>query len=637
MQQHYRLNAVTQTIPPPISKFRPTSESTPQWWRDPWAIASVIVAIILTAIVIWPILNAARAALDLDWRPSGDWALLTMRVEDVGRDTPIVGPYSRFGWNHPGPLMYWLLAVPYHLFGERPEAILAAAATLNALTVAALSAVAWRRGRLPLVALTMTATVILIHALGPAMIRDPWNPFLTLLPLALTVFLFWSVVEGDFWMWPPLAFLASFELQSHIGYLPMLAMLGVSVVVITWRRKSFNTLLPASTKQRFWVLGISIAVVIGCWLPVLLDQVVGTGNLGAITHYFFSNGDSPAGFGTAFHVAADQLRLPSAPWLGRSELTGLDGALLGSELTALIVPVLPMAGSLWLAVRMRVLAALRLQLVVIATALGGLIATARVTGPLFDWVIRWWWVIASLWWLSIVWVLWSVLYERITTQSLQRIATGVLAVGAAIVTLAATGPITSAIPATPPPSPSTGVVLDGFLQQTLDALQGSGPLLVVTTGSVRGDYGDALRLQLERAGIQVVAESNMISHLGPQRSESNRTPVGTLWVVSADQITQFKADPSMTYLGGWDPLTQDQRIQFFVDQSLLQDQLIAAGRVNLAEGLTNGSGGVDTEAKGLDGVDSALLDRVESLRRKGDPVAVFLRPARTFSGTAKSD
>jgi hypothetical protein len=525
--------------------------------------------------------------------------------------------------------MYWLLAFPYHLFGDRPEALLAAAATLNALTVAALSAVAWRRGRLPLVALTMTATAILVHAMGPAMIRDPWNPFITLLPLALTVFLVWSVIEGDFWMWPPLAFLVSFELQSHIGYLPMLAMLGVSVFAIAWRRKSFNTLLPTSTKQRCWVLGLSSAVVIGCWLPVLLDQVAGTGNLGAIAHYFLTNGDSPAGFGTAFHVAADQLRFPSAPWLGRSELAGLDGALLGSGLAALVVPILSMAGSLWLAVRMRVLAALRLQLVVIATALGGLIATARVTGPLFDWVVRWWWVIACLWWLSIVWVLWSVLCKRITTQSMQRIATGLLAVVATVVTLAATGPIISATSSTPPPSPSTGIVLDGFLQQTLDALQGSGPLLIVTTGSVRGDYGDALRLQLERAGIQVVAESNMISHLGPQRSESNRAPVGTLWIVSADQITQFKADPSMKFLGGWDPLTQDERNQFFIDQSLLQDQLIAAGRVDLAEALTNGSGGVDTEAKALDGVDPTLVDRVEALRRKGDPVAVFLGPART--------
>jgi hypothetical protein len=126
-------------------------------WTDPWAIASAIVAIALVALVMWPILNAGRAALDLVWRPSGDWAVLTLRVEDVGRVTPLVGPYSRFGWNHPGPLMYWLLSIPYHLFGDKPEALLAAAAFLNGLTVAAIGAVAWRRGRLALVAISMTA------------------------------------------------------------------------------------------------------------------------------------------------------------------------------------------------------------------------------------------------------------------------------------------------------------------------------------------------------------------------------------------------------------------------------------------------------------------------------------------------
>lgn len=600
-------------------------------WRefDPWAIACASIAIILTAVVVWPIVDAGLSALDLVWRPSGDWAVLTMRVEDVGRNSPLVGPYSRFGWNHPGPLIYWLLAIPYRLFGDRPEAILTAAATLNAITVAALSAVAWRRGRLPLVALTMGATAILIHAMGPAMIRDPWNPFITLLPLALTVFLVWSVVEGDYWMWPALAFVASFELQSHIGYLPMLLMLAGAIAVITWRRKAFAALFPDSAKQRMWIIGISVALLFGCWLPVVIDQVTGTGNLGAIADYFLSPGDTPAGFGTALHVAADQLQFPAAPWLGRSEVAGLDGALLGSELLALVLPIAAMAAALWLAVRARTYAAMRFQLVVIASAIGGLLATARVIGPLFDWVVRWWWVLASLWWLSIAWVLVAAAWKLLPTRAAGQIATGALAVAATVVALAATGPVIDATSTTPPPSPSTGIVLNGFLDQTLSALEGSGPLLVVTTGSVRGDYGDALRLQLERAGIKVVAESNMVTHLGPERSEANRTPVGTLWIVSADEIALFQDDPAMTFIAGWDPLTPQERARYFVDEALLQDQLIAAGRVDLAEALTNGAGGVDAEAKDLDGVDPTLVDLVESLRRKGDPVAVFLGPPRS--------
>ena len=572
---------------------------------------------------MWPIIDAGRAALDLVWRPSGDWAVLNLRVEDVGSQTPLVGPYSRFGWNHPGPLLYWLLAIPYHLFGDKPEALLTAAATLNALTVAAMSLVAWRRGRLALVSCTMAAIAVLLHAMGPAMMRDPWNPFITLLPLALIAFLAWSVAEGDAWMWPPLLFVASYELQSHIGYLPILTMIAVAIAILAWRRNSFRFLLPSDRTQQRFILGISFAVLFGCWLPVAIDQVAGTGNLGALTHYFLSPGDRPAGMSTGLHIAADQLRFPAAPWLGRTELTGTDGALLGSGVIAILLPLLAMAGSAWIARRTRSFAALRLQLIVVAASLGGVIATSRVIGPVFDWVVRWWWVLALLWWLSIVWSLWSSLMQVIQLRGVRRFAIGLLAALATIVTLMATRPALDASASAEPPSPSTGTVLNGFLEPTLQALEGSGPLLVVTTGSVRGDYGDALRLQLERAGIEVVAEDDMVNHLGPERSLSSRKPAGILWIVSADEIRWFRTDPNMTSIAGWDPLSPSERAQFFVDELELKKQLMAAGRADLAQALTNGGGGVDTEASGLEGVDQELLKHVESLRRKGDPVAIF--------------
>lgn len=621
-------SADTGTLSSPVHEGRPAPRTPLSAWR----VATGLTAIILTILTIWPILDAGRAALDLVWHPSGDWAVLTLRVEDVGRHTPLVGPYSRFGWNHPGPLLTWLLAIPYHLFGDRPEAILAAAATLNAATVAAMAGVAWRRGRLPLVALTMTTTAVLIHSMGPSMIRDPWNPFVTLLPLALIVLLAWSIVEGDHWMWPPLLFVASFEVQSHIGYLPILAIVALAIAVMAWRTARPNRLLPASGTRRRWVLIISVAVLVGCWYPVLVDQIAGTGNLGAMFRYFLDPGDRPAGPGTAIHIASAQLHLPGAPWLGAGERAGLDGGLLGSDLVALALPVIAMVGSMWLAARYRRHSAMHLQVLVIAATIGGFIATARVLGPVFDWVVRWWWVLAALWWLSIVWALWSALTAALGRRGISsdRFATGALTVIAAVVILAATGPVIDSARDTDPPGSSIGTVLDGFLDPVLDALDGSGPLLVVTTGSVRGDYGDALRLELERAGIDVVAEDNLVSHLGPERSESRRSPSGTLWIVSADAITQFRSDPSMRLLGGWDPLSADERARQRADVAALQDQLIAAGRVDLAEALSNGGGGVDVEGVDLAGVDPALLRRVESARRRGDPVAVFLGPPRVY-------
>lgn len=614
----------------PLTQKHPESECGGERVGDRrwWNVACAAVAVILVALTIWPIIDAGLAARELNWIPSGDWAVLTLRVEDVGQNTPLVGPYSRFGWNHPGPLMYWLLAVPYRILGGTPPAILTAAALLNALVVTAIGAVAWRRGQLPLVACSMTVLAIAFHAMGPALLRDPWNPFLTLLPLALTAFLTWSVVEGDTWMWPGLILVASFVLQSHVGYLPMLGMLFISLVAIAWRWTTFAALLPTAQSQRRWVLGASSVVLFLCWLPVFIDQLFSTGNVGSVVTYFANPGDRPAGFGTALTTAADQLRFPSAPWLGRSESTGTDGALLGASLLWLFIPLAAMAGSCWLAFRRRAFAAVRFQLIASAASLGGVIATARVLGPLFDWVVRWWWILAALWWLSIAWSLWSAFTTYFTRQSAQQIATCILAASSSVMILQAVTPIIDDVSATRVPGPSTGIVLEEFLEPTLDALRGSGPLLVVTTGSVRGDYGDALRLQLERSGIKVVAESNMETHLGPERSESRLTPTGTLWIVSADAIAAFRADPSMVELGGWDPLTPAERAAFTKEKALLQDQLIAAGRVDLAEALTNGGGGVDVEAVGIDGVDQRLLQSVEATRRKGDPVAVFLGPTR---------
>jgi len=592
-----------------------------------WDHRCAAVAAVLTALTIWPIVTSGLGALDLRWLPSGDWAVLSLRVDDVGRITPLVGPYSRFGWNHPGPLMFWLLAIPYRLFGSRAEALLVGTAVLNATCVAALGALAWRRGRLPLVALTMGAMAIVIHTMGPALLRDPWNPFITVFPLAVIVYFAWSILEGDVWLWPPALFVASFILQSHIGYLPMLVVLALGVLAITLKRSSTRSLLPRTPPQRAWLLALSAIVLVSCWLPVIVDQLTQTGNLGAMLEYFRSPVDQPAGFGTALSTAADQLRLPQAPWLGRSESTGSDGALLGSNALHLIFPLGAMVLSAWIGIRSRVGSALRFQTLVTSVVLGGVIATSRVNGPLFNWIVRWWWILGALWWIAVLWTLWSSVTGQIRSEAINRIATGVLAVIAAVVILATTGPVKDAARSTQPPSSSTGRVLSEFLESTLDQLEGSGPLLVVTTGSVRGDYGDALRFQLERAGIDVVATPSTEILLGPERSEARRTPTAVLWIVSAESIAEFRNDPKMKELGGWDPLSAEERRSFSLDKSHLQDQLIAIGRVDLAEAIGIGGGGVDTEASRLAGIDKDLLSRVEAIRRKGDPVAIFLGPA----------
>ena len=185
-------------------------------------------------VVLVPFVVGVVRVLFVHWTPVGDWALLELRTRSVGgTHTPLVGPYSRFGWSHPGPALFFALAIPYRLVGSRPEGLLVAALLVNAASVVGIVLLAWRRGRRPLTVGTAIALVLLCHAVGADFLRDPWNPYITVLPFAALIFLAWSIVCGDAWMLPIAVLVASFIVQSHVGYAALVvAVLGVAIV---WR------------------------------------------------------------------------------------------------------------------------------------------------------------------------------------------------------------------------------------------------------------------------------------------------------------------------------------------------------------------------------------------------------------------
>src|SRR5262245_57976259 len=70
-----------------------------------------VVAALLTGVALVPVFVVIAARAGRDYLPIGDLALIDLRVRDVwSRDIPLTGAYSRFGWNHPGPLLSWLMA-----------------------------------------------------------------------------------------------------------------------------------------------------------------------------------------------------------------------------------------------------------------------------------------------------------------------------------------------------------------------------------------------------------------------------------------------------------------------------------------------------------------------------------------------
>ena len=109
--------------------------------------ARPLVIAVAVAIAIPFLVLLVRTVLS-PWVSFSDWATIELRVRDVGTSsTPLVGPYSRYGWNHPGPLLFYALALPYRLLGREGKGLLFGTFLVNTGALAAIGVVLWRRGR----------------------------------------------------------------------------------------------------------------------------------------------------------------------------------------------------------------------------------------------------------------------------------------------------------------------------------------------------------------------------------------------------------------------------------------------------------------------------------------------------------
>ena len=66
---------------------------------------------------------------------AGDDATLETRVVNASRDVQYLGPYSRFGWNHPGPLYFYILLPFYKLFSMGTQSLYVGAVFINIISV----------------------------------------------------------------------------------------------------------------------------------------------------------------------------------------------------------------------------------------------------------------------------------------------------------------------------------------------------------------------------------------------------------------------------------------------------------------------------------------------------------------------
>jgi hypothetical protein len=370
----------------------------------------VITLLTLAALLVWAAFLPGRTPTVF---AEGDPAVIELYTWQATHGVWAYGPYSRFGWHHPGPLYFYLLAPFYAISGDHTLALDAGAFAINlvALTVAAWALLRYVGKAMALaVLLAMAAYLFQISRL----LVSVWNPHVLLVPFAALIVTGAIAMSGRLALLPIVIALASFVSQTHAGLLPCAAAVVVcSLVGCVWhmralagsRRSSHVQAAAAAASStrtaaerpprwqlasREWRwLALSGGVVAVLWALPIVEQVTSPngGNLTAIAHFFGPSGPAGAGisFGDAIAVWADALTSPARVPYGNT--ITITHSWLPPTLATIEVVLLGLAA--WqLRRRRRATEAALALLCAIATVMA-LVSIARIRGGLVDHLVGW--------------------------------------------------------------------------------------------------------------------------------------------------------------------------------------------------------------------------------------------------------
>ena len=216
---------------------------------------------------------------------SGDRAVTTLEVRDLLAGHQLVGAYSRFGWHHPGPAFLVPLAAAELILG-RAQWLLDAGMLVTGMAFAALVVVAVGRAAGPLPAAATAGLIgLYVRAIGPATLRDPWNPWGVLLPIVLLTVLCGLAATGSLAALGGAALVASIAVQTHVGAAPISLALFAAGAVLTWqsRRGREGSDAPGPA---VWA---AVVATIAIWTPPLVQEATGHDpNLTDLWRFFVS-------------------------------------------------------------------------------------------------------------------------------------------------------------------------------------------------------------------------------------------------------------------------------------------------------------------------------------------------------------
>ena len=491
----------------------------------------------------------AWKAATLDWKAAGDLSVIRLRALDVGTsNTPLVGPYSRFQWNHPGPSLSFAFAPWVRLFGSSGVGILIGAFVAN---LAAMFGAAWVARRSSKVLFFLTSIVLAAFVLlaQSGELFNPWNPFVVVLPLFAALIAAWATFRGDRVAAVVLVIAASFAIQGHIGAAP----LGVLALLIGGGGLLYAIVRSQGEERRDFVTTslIAVGVMFVCWIPPLLDQLFGTGNLGRLVEFQFTDTQPSAGLRFALDQVTRLLTFPPGREVGFLGVVG-NG------------PVVP-----WMAIVLLAATVVawkkgwhdRLQLALVAwlsIAVTGL-AISGIKGIPFQYVFRWSWAMVLVVWIACAWVGVSLLLEfapvrRWFTAGASLVLAGLL--GALLLFGVSFRTVQG--------WDEQLRLYEPLMQPTLDVLQEAPkPVMVVTyLGLADGTVANELLARGDELGLDLRRTPELTFIFGSKRSVDPADAKSELVLATRGEYEQYRNDPRFTLIAHFDPFTAEERVEY---------------------------------------------------------------------------
>ena len=566
----------------------------PPWSVLEWSVIAVIAIPFVIGII------ALLGGSDANFRSVGDNALNELRMRDFGHHTLLLGPYSRDGWSHPGPALYYLFAIPYRIFGSRSSAFSACALTLNGAAVVSMIVIARRTSGRLMMLLVAAAVAIITMNLGWEVLRNPWNPYVTILPFGLLFLSCWALACGHRWHLPLAAAVATFCVQTHIVYLP------VAAALVTWGGVGALVTHRRDRRRRegaTWGIGAlvaTVAILAVMWAPPIIDQITGTGNLNTIRVYFQTHSDT-RGLGDAFRVVGEEFTL-SPDWVTGSE----PPLIISGEPQSLLRTPIPLLGLVWFAIG--ALAWRRQRTDVRQFAIGAVVLTgaafaavAQTTGTLYDYRLRMLWIAGAF---TAVAAVGLAARRWLFQPGAQRALTTVLVVTVLFAGTVATSDATTGRP----PDRAYVQRVPSFGQHMISKLRsGHGVLLLRSASLAASLYTGAVAIELEQAGLPIRFDAFKVTELtlGAHRLYRSGPIRGVITIAVDASVDSLRTQPHQRLIASWSQESTRRRMR----------DLTELRRISVKAGARDHS-------------TAATLTRVTELLRRTATVGIFFSRTR---------